>query len=52
MVQRCFKPGCREPVYLHTYDGPIVCEAGHRHTDSPERVRRFLQRATSGVRAE
>jgi hypothetical protein len=51
VTQRCFRDGCREPVRLHTYDGPIVCEAGHPLPQSSERAWRFLRRATSGVKA-
>jgi hypothetical protein len=51
MTQRCFREGCREPVYLHTYDGPIVCEAGHVLSQASKRAQRFLDRATRGVNA-
>lgn len=51
MTQRCFRDGCREPVYLHTYDGPIVCEAGHVLKQTSRRAQRFLERATRGAEA-
>lgn len=51
MADRCFRDGCREPIYLHTYDGPIVCEGGHVLAQTSKKARRFLERATSGVQA-
>jgi hypothetical protein len=51
MTQRCLRDGCREPVYLHTYDGPIVCEAGHVLSQASKRAHRFLERATQEVRS-
>lgn len=47
----CLKPDCDGEVYAETYDGAVRCENGHDLRTIDDRVKQFLDRATSGVDA-
>jgi hypothetical protein len=51
MTLKCLYADCDADVHAETYDGAVRCEDGHDLRTTDERVKRFLDRATSGVQA-